>query len=251
MNAFKAELTKLTSLRSTWVYVILMFGAIVGPITLMAFIPSDGPKEFDWENIAIGEIIFLLIAMIFASSSISNDLSNRMVAHSFLTQRKRSHWLIAKFVLIVLVIEVMLAIGIALSYLVLQVAPDVDFTGGDTYGLWLMAWTLPAYSLMAAGITAIFRSKLMGVGVMIALMLIIEPLVMAAVGKAAWLKNVYLILPGSRSGDLSSWHFMESMGADPSTELMASPGVATTVIIVWTLALIAGGLFANQTRDVK
>ena len=252
INALKAEFTKLTSLRSTWVYVVLMLGSIFGPATLIAFIPSDEPVNMGWADLAIGQMIMLLIVLIFAASSVAGDIGHRMVAHSFLTERHRHQWLLAKAIVIVVVVEVCLWVGLALAYAVTLIGPSTEWTGGDMYNVFVAAWTLPVYALMAAGLAAVTRSKLMGSGALIALFLVIEPLVGMATSKAAWIDAVYKSLPGTRASDLTNWHSAIGQGANPA-DLgdLASPAMAVTVILVWGAALTLGGLVSNQLRDVK
>ena len=252
IHALKAEITKLTSIRSTWVYLVLLVGSIAGPITLMSVIPQDGGVELGWSELAIGQSIFMIIALIFAASSVAGDIGHHMVAHSFLTQRNRSQWIVAKLLVIVGVLEVALFVGLAASFVVAQVVPQVNWNGGDGFSILVAALSLPAYALMAAGVAAITRSKLAGSGLLIALFLVVEPLVQMGASRAPWVETVYKLLPGGRASDLVTWHNLKGMGVNMADHpMITGPELAVSVIAVWTVALVVAGLVSNQTRDVK
>lgn len=250
-HALKAEITKFTSLRSTWVYIILMLGSIIGVTTLMVFIPTDTPLNVTWADLMTAHSIFILVTLIFAASTVVGDIDHRMVAHSFLTQRNRHLWLVAKLIVIVAIVELCFWGAVGVSYLIAQVGP-VTWEGGDMYNVWTVAWTLPVYTLMSAGLGVVARNKLAASGGLIALFLVIEPLVALATSKAEWISNVYKALPGARLNDLMNWHSSLSHGVDP-TQIpnIASPAVAVTVILTWGAVLLLGGLLTNQVRDVK
>ncbi|KAB3522962.1 ABC transporter permease [Corynebacterium sp. zg254] len=249
----RAELKKLTSLRSTWVYVVLLTGSLYGPAVLMSFLNSDPEATFGWGDTTLGGMIFLLVLLIFAASSTAGDINDRMVAHSFLTQRRRSQWLLAKAALIVIVAEVSYWIGIAISAVVLHFSLEGKWTGGDMYDLWIYALFLPVYALMAVGLAGLTRSKIMGSGIPMVLFLVIEPLLAAAAQHLEWVKYIYYAMPGTRLSDLTQWHALEAQGDDvlDAVGLMTTPAQSAIVILAWGALLFGVAILANNRRDTR
>ena len=81
-KAISSEITKLLSLRSTWIYVILFTGSIYGPTTLYMLFNDSPQIDADWPDLLIGGMIFLMIACVFGASTTGGDINNHMTAHS-------------------------------------------------------------------------------------------------------------------------------------------------------------------------
>ena len=64
MNVVRSEIAKLTSLRSTWVYAILLVGSIAGPVVLMGLFASDSTTDFYWNDLLIAGDLFQMHAII-------------------------------------------------------------------------------------------------------------------------------------------------------------------------------------------
>ena len=92
MNVVRSEIAKLTSLRSTWVYAILLVGSIAGPVVLMGLFASDSTTDFYWNDLLIAGDLFQMLAIIYAAASTSRDLAHGMHGQAFLTQPQRWNW---------------------------------------------------------------------------------------------------------------------------------------------------------------
>lgn len=245
LKAISSEVTKLLSLRSTWIYVILFTGSIYGPTTLYMLF-NDSPRlDGGWPDLLFGGMIFLMIAIIFGASTTGGDISNHMTAHAFLTQKHRSSWLLARALVAAVFVELNYILGVALSWAVLNVFPAGHFTGEDQLLLWGYAVGAPAFAVMAVGIAALLRNRVGAIALPLVWMLVVEGLLYAAGEKISFLKTLYNLSPGSRVQDMQTWIY-----AQDHTD-MVSPGFGFAVMIAWMVALLVLGLYSNKTRDVK
>lgn len=244
-KAISSEVTKLLSLRSTWIYVILFTGSLYGPVTLyMLFSDAEG-FDANWPDLLIGGMIFLMISIIFGASTTGGDISNRMTAHAFLTQKGRSAWLLARALVAAVFVELNYILGLALSWVVVTVFPVGNFTGEDQLLMWGYAVAAPAFAVMAVGIAALLRNRVGAIALPLVWMLVVEGLLYAAGDKISFLKTLYNLSPGSRVQDMQTWIY-----AQDHTD-MVSPGFGFAVMIAWMVALLVLGLYSNKTRDVK
>ena len=95
MNALRSELIKLSSLRSSLIYFILLTGSLYGPIVLQGLLDSTMDMSLTWTALLSGGIIFQVLAVIYGAFSASSDLNNRLHGQAFLTQPNRWNWLVA------------------------------------------------------------------------------------------------------------------------------------------------------------
>lgn len=68
-NALRSEWTKMASLRSTWIFAVLLAGSVVGPVVLIGLFMGEA-TSVDWSRLLVGSGIFSMIAVAFAGSSV-------------------------------------------------------------------------------------------------------------------------------------------------------------------------------------
>ncbi|WP_408925264.1 ABC transporter permease [Corynebacterium sp. YSMAA1_1_F7] len=244
-KAISSEVTKLLSLRSTWIYVILFTGSLYGPVTLYLLFSDAEGLYLNWPDLLIGGMIFLMISIIFGASTTGGDISNRMTAHAFLTQKGRSAWLLARALVAAVFVELNYILGLALSWVVVTVFPAGHFTGEDQLLMWGYAVAAPAFAVMAVGIAALLRNRVGAIALPLVWMLVVEGLLYAGSEKISFLKTLYHLSPGSRVQDMQAWIYT------PDHSDMVSPGFGFAVMIAWMVVLLALGLYSNKVRDVK
>lgn len=244
-KAISSETTKLFTLRSTWIYVILFTGSLYGPVTLYMLFSDAERFDANWPDLLIGGMIFLMISIIFGASTTGGDISNRMTAHAFLTQKGRSAWLLARALVAAVFVELNYILGLALSWVVVTVFPAGHFTGEDQLLMWGYAVAAPAFAVMAVGIAALLRNRVGAIALPLVWMLVVEGLLYAGSEKIPFLKTLYHLSPGSRVQDMQAWIYT------PDHSDMVSPGFGFAVMVAWMVALLALGLYSNKVRDVK
>lgn len=244
-KAISSEITKLLSLRSTWIYVILFTGSIYGPTTLYMLFNDSPQIDADWPDLLIGGMIFLMIACVFGASTTGGDINNHMTAHSFLTQKSRSSWLLARALVVAAFTELNFLLGAALSWLVATVTPAGHFTGENSLVLWGYVVAAPALAVMTVGIAALLRNRVGAIALPLVWMLVVEGLLYAGSEKTPFLKTLYQLSPGNRVQDMQSWVVSTDHAG------MASPTSGFVVLIAWMVVLLALGLYSNKVRDVK
>ncbi|MGJ4071086.1 ABC transporter permease [Corynebacterium macclintockiae] len=244
-KAISSEVTKLLSLRSTWIYVILFTGSLYGPVTLYMLFSDAERFDANWPDLLIGGMIFLMISIIFGASTTGGDISNRMTAHAFLTQKGRSAWLLARALVAAVFVELNYILGLALSWVVVTVFPAGNFTGEDQLLMWGYAVAAPAFAVMAVGIAALLRNRVGAIALPLVWMLVVEGLLYMGGEKIPFLKTLYNLSPGSRVQEMQAWIYTQ----DHSD--MVSPGFGFAVMIAWMVVLLALGLYSNKVRDVK
>lgn len=244
-KAISSEVTKLLSLRSTWIYVILFTGSLYGPVTLYMLFSDAERFDANWPDLLIGGMIFLMISIIFGASTTGGDISNRMTAHAFLTQKGRSAWLLARALVAAVFVELNYILGLTLSWVVVTVFPAGNFTGEDQLLMWGYAVAAPAFAVMAVGIAALLRNRVGAIALPLVWMLVVEGLLYMGGEKIPFLKTLYNLSPGSRVQEMQAWIYTQ----DHSD--MVSPGFGFAVMIAWMVVLLALGLYSNKVRDVK
>ncbi|MDC7103005.1 ABC transporter permease [Corynebacterium falsenii] len=244
MNALRSEITKLTSVRSTWIYLILLTGALYGPVVLLGVFgeASNGPAR-GWGSLLQGAQIFQMIAIIMAGSWVGSDIKHNMNAHAFLTQPRRSNWLVAKMVVAGLFTFSAFVVGCALAWVAATVV-GIDVDAGEGLGfLTTAAIGYPLWAVATVGLAALVRSQVAAISLPLVWILVLEPLINKGAESVSAIRPLATILPNST---------MVNISYDNAVFDHASLGVAGIVVLLaWLGALIGIGLWANASRDVR
>ncbi|MGP5658732.1 ABC transporter permease [Corynebacterium falsenii] len=244
MNALRSEITKLTSVRSTWIYLILLTGALYGSVVLLGVFgeASNGPAR-GWDSLLQGAQIFQMIAIIMAGSWVGSDIKHNMNAHAFLTQPRRSNWLVAKMVVVGLFTFSAFVVGCALAWVAATVV-GIDVDAGEGLGyLTTTAIGFPLWAVATVGLAALVRSQVAAISLPLVWILVLEPLINTGAGSVSAIRPLATILPNST---------MVNVAYDNAIFEHASLGaMGIIVLIAWLGALITIGLWANTSRDVR
>ncbi|WP_166984860.1 ABC transporter permease subunit [Canibacter zhoujuaniae] len=252
MNAIKAEVIKLASLRSTILYTVLLTGSLYGPQVLSAVFAGEDSVE-TWGSIfTTSSFIFAIIAAVFSASSVGGDISSGLNAHAFLTQQKRWQWLCAKAVTGFTFLTLNLLLGVALSLLVIWIAPNVRFADRG-YGEALAA-ILPIVLMWAAsfGFSALFRSLVSGMTITLVYYMVIESLLFTAAVYIEALHPLAKVLAIPRTQDIAA--YVDNFAAVEPGWSVDSPAPLWYNIVVLAAYIVIPlvlGLIRNQKSDVK
>lgn len=242
-HAFKSEFRKITSLRSTAIWAVLMTGCLYGIVVLQGLFTAE-KAELNWSGLLNGSLIFVILAIVFGAGSTAGEMGNHMQAHAFLTQKSRWHWLASRFIITALFVVAMFALGVALAYVVTLILPKLGFHGGDFTQIWATAIFLAGYALIAASLAVITRSRVAGLALPLVWFLVIENLLYAVGGTIAIAKKFYEWSPGHAIMDLQ-------MSGATNGAADFSVGHNLTVLAVWVIVTVGIALFLNQKRDIR
>ncbi|MDK4291122.1 ABC transporter permease [Corynebacterium pseudodiphtheriticum] len=243
MNVVRSEIAKLTSLRSTWVYAILLVGSIAGPVVLMGLFASDATTDFYWNDLLIAGGLFQMLAIIYAAASTSRDLAHGMHGQAFLTQPQRWNWLAAKMLVTGVFVLVLLAVSIGISLVVAPVFGLHLDSSEATSILWAVLIGYPLYAVAAVGLAALVRSQIAAVGLPIVWMLIVEQLLASAAMIYEFLRPVAQLLPNTTFESLTTGFAFY--------DYIHTGWAGAAVLVGWLVVLCGLGFLANQKRDVK
>ncbi|ARU45491.1 ABC transporter permease subunit [Corynebacterium silvaticum] len=248
INALRSETTKLLTLRSTWVWAILLTGSLYGPAVLINLFSGEG-SEFNWAFVLPGAMIFTMLSVSFASSGVAGEFNDRMHAQAFLTQPRRSLWLNARMLVVTGFLLINYLVGVALIYLVFLVLPLSRLLNEEATVILRDGVLFLVFSFIAMGLAVVTRSRVAAMALPLAWFLIIERLIDAAAAQFNAFVPLWLITPGERISQLTKygkgypegWNFAEVQ------PLAYNIGL----IVVWIVVPLAMGLWVNSKRDVR
>ena len=176
--AFRAELRRLISLRSTGVYAVMLLGCFFGPIIIMAAVyDAEYQGPIDASDIGKCISIFHVLAIIFSGAYAATEIRSGSTAIAFLTQTSRYLSLVAHYVVEGVFLVCAFAIGIPLALLAGMLYPDGLEIGVGALPYWgLYLGIVLVWSSMATSIAVITRSVAAAVATPITWMLLIEQL---------------------------------------------------------------------------
>ena len=245
LNAIKSETTKLKTLRSTWIYFVLLGGSIGGPVFLYLCFANDEHK-LTFTQIFIGGMLAQMIAVIFGASSTAGEISTKMNAQAFLSQHSRWNWLAARAIVAALFVFLTVVIAVALSALMVMIWPDKNFAAENWHTLWIYLAGIPAFTLIAVGIAALVRSRVAAVGLPLVWLLVIEPLLVTAGSNVNFVQKNVKFLPAQAMSDMQTWFQVPDHLPN-----MASPAFSAAVLAAWVVVVLGFGFLRNTRSDVR
>lgn len=262
-NALRSEWTKMTSLRSTWIYVILLVGSMVGPVVLQVSM-FEGGFGIDWQSLTVGTVLFAMIAIAYAGASIAGEYNDQMHAHAFLTQDRRSLWIVARGLLELALLLVTWLLGLVIAYLVVVVWPGVSFEGGAPTAAVTSVLTFSIFAVIAMALGVLTRSRVAAVAIPLVWLLVVEQLVKFAAMATKAMVPVWLAAPGERISQLAD-QLTGNRSVMDNFEAMLNPPLPTgfqpetiqpmwfnvAVLVAWVAVAIAVSLWVNAKRDVR
>lgn len=248
-HAVRSETTKLLSLRSTFIYAILLTGSLYGPVFLIGLF-STSTYTVHWGNAVEASFIFTILTAAFAANLTGGSLSHKLHAQVFLTQPSRNLWISAQLLVSIAFITVCWFVGIAVCFLEGLVMPKMVVGNAEFKVMLAHGALVLVTAFVAHGITVLTRSRIFGVIIPAAWMFIIEQLLAVAaplVSVAGW---AVLIGPVARAMQLSGMSYY-----DPEVSWAYDHTQPTwfnvLVMVAWGVLGIAMALVFNRRRDVR
>lgn len=245
INAMRSEAIKLLSLRSTWVYAILLTGSLYGPVLLL-----DLRGVVDWEHLTRGAMIFCMVATIFMGSTVAGEIETRMYAYAFLTQGSRSYWLLARYLVNMVFLTLCFFTGMALSFLVVLLLSDATIAATNISYLYTPLGLTGLFTLVAAGVAVVSRSKIAAVSVPLLWGLIVDNLIAVMAARAKIIEAAWLVNPSSRISQMGDQ--LGNIPAPPGWGLGTYQPIVFNIGVVgiWVVALVAAAYLVNSRKDV-
>lgn len=255
-NALRSEWLKMTSLRSIWIYAVLLVGSVVGPIVLVGLF-SNGTTDMPWGRVLLGAGIFVVIAVAFIGANVAGEFDTHMHAHAYLTQDNRHLWLSARLLVNLVFVFVLGAVSVALACAVTMAFPSLHFvnSGGQAIGNYVL--NIIVFGLLAMAIAAVTRSRVAAVVIPLVWSMVVEGLLTMAASGFAVATPFWLIAPGVRINQLfSSPESVSGMlqiasGTGWNANTVQPTWFNVLVVVAWIVIAIVVSVWANAKRDVK
>lgn len=231
-HALAGEFTRLAGLRSTYIYAILLTGAIFGPIVLQTYLSG-----VESGTLFVGIDFFLFVAIIFAAADSAGAISGRNIAYGYLTRQGRWTGYATRFLAQLAFSLAMLAVGTAVAWIIFATGGVEIVDAAQTVGVVIalaVAWT-------AIG---------SGIGMLI-------PVTAAAVAAPlVWIALIEGILPMLPFGDFMNniERFLPWISGRQLLGFMdlgVSNAQAWIVLGTWTAVIAAVGIVTATRRDVR
>ncbi|MDO4241631.1 MAG: hypothetical protein Q4C71_03765 [Microbacteriaceae bacterium] len=263
INAVRAEITKLMSLRTTIVYVIL-FWLLVPTFMLLgyfAFATTKNPTfTIDFENLMRFVSLLTVIAVSQLGNTGAANISHGMTAHAFLTQDRRSLWLKANllvnlsFAFGLSVLSILTCIGLG------AVLPRASLQLDDTYHIPSAVLTLLFYGIFAYVVGIVLRNRTAAVVVPLACVMVVSPILTLFSRMVPTFNWITYFDPATMIDQIKDVLTPNAKYGMPTTGL---PSVGfgggdlrpvwfnVTVLIVMIVAMLVFAFWANSRRDAK
>lgn len=241
LRALRAEFIKALSLTSTYVYVVLIAGAIALP-TFLDWIYSIDQSGNEWWRLVSLLPLAVFIAIFFGASNMGNDQSNRYTAHAFLTLQHRWQLVAAKSLMLIIFTLAATLVGyLFVGVINLLIGNDFPFPD-QSIRFWAFLISCPFFAILGQSLAALLNSKIAAIGIAVAWIYIIESFIIY--GPFEWGPKVgYYVFP------MENW-FMITQNYDPTYKTADLPQ-AFAVFSLWTVGCLILGIIANQRRNVK
>ncbi|AZA12165.1 hypothetical protein [Corynebacterium gerontici] len=245
MNALKSELTKLLTLRSTWITFVVAILILQIPVVVLSFTVTE-PMALDFEGLLLAEMLYVFI-MAYFGASIGRDLQFKLNAQAMLTQKSRSSWIFARvfwqnfFALAGLILAVLL--GAALATILPNLS--VEFTNFQDLG----ATALKSVVLLNLGIgfAMLTRSTAAGMAIPLAQALVLDNLLVLASTKVSALKYLLFMSPTLRAGQLG---YDNGAPRGFGVDQFQPDWFNALVLCAWLVLMVLLAVWSNK-RDVR
>lgn len=231
-NILASEATKLFSLRSTWIYLVLSAGAMWASamLTVWAFGPE---APLDLTYLFTGADLSLIIVVFAAAMMASADLTRGTTGWSYLMSNNRVGQLGVQVPMIALSVILATTVGVALA------VPGVYLLGGSldftmtaavqsSLTSYYAQWTV--FTLLAALLAVLLRSGAFSAMILIAEIFVVEAM-LGAIGIAA-LKPILNVLPLANIRVLAMGEFADI----PHGPMVAGLILTVTIVLFFAMA---------------
>lgn len=245
LSAMKAEALRLSTLRSTLVYAILLTGSLYGPPVLLVLFARDGASPITAADLGQCVMIFLLVTIVFAGASTATEIRRGSTGVSFLTQRLRWPSLLARLIVLAFFVTAMYILGMILALGVCSLHPaGVDLSGGGWTYLCIYLFQILFWIAIAMNLAVLTRSTAAAVALPMAWLLLIENLISAV--PITFLQTVAQWTPSNNWALILGEVYSSSYGSSVVTHGVGPAVVAVTAIAAFFIAV---GWSAHTRRD--
>ncbi len=258
MSILSSEVTKLRSVRSTYVEVFLTLGLGIGMTALICLAIGSSWDQMNAQDRAtfhpaditsFGAIFAVIVMVVLGITFVSSEYTSGMIRLTLTTTPRRNSVLLAKM-LIIIAITLVLGLIVALGSFYAGQTVLGTYNGVPTatlgdesakravLGVWLL---LPIYPLMGAATAVVLRSTASTITAILGLLFI--PSIFGGLLPDTLQKNVLRFLPNYAIDSLSSTGNNDSL-----THLGTAAAIG--VLAVWLGAFFAIAFASLNRRDV-
>lgn len=251
INAVRSELTKLVSLRSTWMFSLLLLAFTILPAIAIPLF-SDR-EQYTWDELTASIFVVIALAITFIGSKFADDYSTKVHVYSILTQKNRNNWLVAKGIVIFAYLAVLITIGLAASVLLIKLNPSTSFAPEKAGPLYANLMVLVFYGVVASFCAVLTRSKAATVSIPIIWMFIVDSLLTVLAQQFSKLTFLWWLSPLARAQQLGDWIVQAPTQSFHGWAIGDLQPVWFNVLILGggVIAFVAISLAVNARRDVK
>ena len=260
-GALASEWTKIRSVRSTlWILLILII-ATAGINILGSYgwahnlqqvqggpngVPRLAQVVLDTKNLQVGVFFGQLIVIVFGAIGVASEYSTGMIRTTLSTQPRRATVYFAKLLIltaVTLVIGEIVSFGSFLASNSVIASDGVKFSLSDTptlVGILGGGLYLTGCALLAFGLGALFRNTAAGIAVPVAMLLVVDIIVHAAL-PASWQVHVARYVPMEAGPQILATQHV------PGQDLTAWNGFG--VFLIYVVLSLAAGFWSFTKRD--
>lgn len=203
INAVRSEFTKLVSLRSTWMFSLLLLAFTVLPAIVIPLF-SDR-EQYTWDEVTAAIFVVIALAITFTGSKFADDYSTNVHVYSILTQKTRNNRLVAKGIVMFVFLAILVAIGLGVSVLLVKLNPSTTFVPDKAGPLYANLMVLVFYGVVASFCAVLTRSKAATVSIPIIWMFIVDSLLTVLAQQFTKFTFLWWLSPLARAQQLGDW----------------------------------------------
>lgn len=270
LSTLGAEWAKLTSLRSTYVTLLVTLVLAVGLSGLITW--AIGSSFDEWDPVAVatyepimmsffgivfGTILLCLLGVTFVAS----EYGNGMIRLTLTSTPRRGRVLLAKMIIIAVVTLVVGTVMAVSTFLIgqwilgLYDLPTASLSDPDAQRAILgLGLTAPVFPLIGAALGVLFRSTAAAISAVLAL--IFTPAIFGAMLPTWWQENVLRYLPDRAIDSFAIGPLMTRDASEGMAAMMGGgtqyldPNVGALVTVAWLVVFIGAASIALFRRDV-
>lgn len=180
-SSFRADCVRLLSIRSTWVYFLLLIGLFVSPVILVVLVlGGDATRPLQANDLVTCADLFHVIAIIFSGATVATEIRHGALTVNFLTQRGRWRSMVSGCLIGASFVTLTYSIGVLLALVIGEFYPkgvEIDTRGFQFLVVELLV--ILVWCLVAGSLAILTRSVAASVAIPLIWILLIENLLAA------------------------------------------------------------------------
>lgn len=257
-STLRSEWTKIRSVRSTWIIMMLAIVLSIGTSALVSLVIGATTNAWDDSGFGLHDPVLasmsgmpfrLILLIVLGVTSVTSEYSSRTVHTTFIVNPRRLRVLAAKAVIVGILGVMVGAITVAGMFLVSQAIfssyglETASITDSDTARYLITYGVAQAaiYTMIPFSIAWLLRGTATAITASLGFLLL--PFMLAAIVPAWVQANVLRYMPDVATDSLAG--YTES---DASTYLSQTPAIA--VVAIWLIGLLIAAAVVLHRRDV-